>query len=160
MFAFPCPALERCLQLHLDSRDAVTISRQLPLAESLDALLVLYDRTIPLLETALWKSALKPALVDDLQALFAEMEGHIAIAGSDSRHRFWVVVPVADRPQQLRACLLSLVGMLQAFQYGRGKAALSGKLGVVIADDSRAAEHIAENRAIAAEIQQLGLVVK
>ena len=160
MFAFPCPALERCLQLHLDSRDAATISGQLLLAESLDALLVLYDRAIPLLETALWKSALKPAVVDDLQALFAEMEGHIAIAGSDSRHRFWVVVPVADRPQQLRACLLSLVGMLQAFQYGRGQAALSGKLGVVIADDSRVAEHIAENRAIAAEIQQRGLVVK
>jgi hypothetical protein len=159
MFAFPCPALERCLRLHLHGGDAATISRQLPLAGSLEPLLALYDRAIPLLEAALWKSALKPALVGDLQALFAEMEGHIAVAGIDTRHRFRVVVPVADRPQQLRACLLSLVGMLQAFQYGRGKAALSGRLGVVIADDSRAAEHIAENRVIAAEIQQLGLPV-
>jgi hypothetical protein len=159
MPAFPCPALERCLQLHLDSGDAATISRQLPLVGNLDTLLALYDRAIPLLEAALWQSALKPAVVGDFHALFVEMERHIAEAGVDDRHRFWVVVPVADRPQKLRACLLSLVGMLQAFQYGRGKAALSGRLGVVIADDSRAAEHIAENQAIAAEIQQLGLAV-
>jgi len=159
MPAFPCPALDRCLQLHLDSRDAASISRQLPLAGSFETLLALYDRAIPLLESALWKAALKPELVDDFHALFAEMERHIAAAGVDDRHRFRVVVPVADRPQQLRACLLSLVGMLQAFQYGRGQAALTEKLGVVIADDSRAAEHIAENQAIAAEIQQLGLPV-
>ena len=160
MPAFTCPALERCLQLHLDAGDAAAISMQLPLANDPDKLLALYDHTIPLLEAGLWKSALNPALVKDLHALFAEMEGHIAAAGNDRRHHFWVVVPVADRPQQLRACLLSLVGMLQAFQYGRGKVALSEKIGVVIADDTRAVEHVTENRAIAAEIEQLGLPVK
>ncbi|MCK5382597.1 MAG: hypothetical protein KAJ65_02460 [Gammaproteobacteria bacterium] len=115
MPAFTCPALERCLQLHLDAGDAAAISMQLPLANDPDKLLALYDHTIPLLEAGLWKSALNPALVKDLHALFAEMEGHIAAAGNDRRHHFWVVVPVADRPQQLRACLLSLVGMLQDF---------------------------------------------
>ncbi len=119
-------------------------------------MLPLYDQLIPLLETALWESALDPARVEHYHALFAEMEGHIAAAGNDPRHTLVVVVPVADRPQQLRTCLMSLVGAAQAFRYGAGRAD-PGKLMVVIADDSRAAEHIAENRAIADEIRQPGM---
>jgi len=157
MPAFSCPALARCLQLHLDAAEAAGLSVRLLQINDAADLLPLYDRTIPLMETALRESGLAPALMADLHALFVEMEGHIAATGNDRRHRFVVIIPVADRPQQLRTCLLSLVGMMQAYRYGGGNALLSEKLTVVIADDSCTVEHIAGNKTIAAEIGQLGL---
>ena len=157
MPAFSCPALVSCLQLHLDADEATGLSSRLLHINDVADLLSMYDRTIPLMETALHESGLAPALVAELHALFVEMEGHIAANGNDRRHRFVVVIPVADRPQQLRTCLLSLAGMVQAFRYGAGNGMLPNKLTVVIADDSCAVEHIAGNRAIAAEIGQPGL---
>jgi hypothetical protein len=154
---FSCPALARCLRLHLDADEAASLNARLLQINDAADLLPLYDRTIPLMEAALRESGLAPALVAELHALFVEMEGHIAATGNDRRHRFIVIIPVADRPQQLRTCLLTLVGMVQAFRYGSGNGSLSEKLTVVIADDTRAVEHIASNRAIAAEIGQLGI---
>jgi len=151
MGVFSCPALERCLELHPDTNAATLIRTRLARTDNLAVLLLLYEQVIPVLETSLWESALAPDRVEHYHALFAEMEGHIAAAGDDQRHRLVVVVPVADRPQQLRTCLMSLVGVAQAFSYH------PGKLAVVIADDSRDAGHIVENRAIAAGIQQLGI---
>jgi len=157
MPAFSCPALARCLQLYLDADEGAGLSARLLQINDAADLLQMYHRIIPLMEAALRESGLAPGLVADLHALFVEMEGHISAIGNDRRHRFVVVIPVADRPQQLRTCLLSLAGMVQAFRYGAGNTALSEKLTVVIADDSCAVEHITRNRAIAAEIGQLGL---
>ena len=151
MGAFSCPALEHCLEFHPDINAAALIHARLAEINDLAALLPLYDQVIPLVETALWASALDPDRVKCYHALFAEMEAHIAAAGNDRRHKLVVVVPVADRPQQLRTCLMSLVGTAQAFSNP------PGKLTVVIADDSRTAEHIAENRMIANEVRQQGL---
>ena len=150
MVAFSCPALERCLEFHPDATAAALMRTRLTGINDLAALLPLYDQVIPQVETAVWASALDPDRVECYHALFAEMEGHIAAAGNDRRHKLVVVVPVADRPQQLRSCLMSLVGAAQAFSNP------PGKLTVVIADDSRSAEHIAENRLIADEIRQRG----
>jgi hypothetical protein len=151
MAAFSCPSLERCLELHPDVNAAALIRSRLAQADELAALLPLYDQLVPVLEAALWESGLDPARVADYHALFAEMEGHIATAGDDPRHRLVVVVPVADRPRHLRTCLLSLAGAAQAFRTG------ADRLAVVIADDSRDAENIAANRAVAAEIGRLGI---
>jgi hypothetical protein len=160
MPAFSCPALARCLQLHLDGDEAAGLQAQLPLLEDRADVLCLYDRTIPLMEAALHESGVAAAMVADLYALFAEMEGHIAATGHDRRHHFVVIIPVADRPQQLRTCLLSLVGMMRAFRYGAGNGRLSAKLTVVIADDTCTAEHVVANRQIAAEIERLGLATQ
>jgi len=151
MGVFSCPVLERCLEFHPDANAAALIRTRLTGVNDLVALLPLYEQVIPLVETALWASALDLDRVECYHALFAEMEGHIAAAGNDRRHKLVVVVPVADRPQQLRTCLMSLVDAAQAFSYP------PGKLVVVIADDSRTAEHIAENRVIADKIRQRGL---
>ena len=153
MVAFSCPALERCLEFHPDANAAALISTRLTGINDLAVLLPLYDQLIPQVETALWASALDPDRVECYHALFAEMEGHIAAAGNDRRHKLVVVVPVVDRPQQLRTCLMSLVGAAQAF------ACPSGKLTVVIADDSRSAGHMAEYRVIVDEIRQRGFEV-
>jgi hypothetical protein len=157
MTAFSCPSLERCLELHPNAKAAALIRVQLAEAGDLAALLPLYDQLIPVLEAALWESSLNPERVARYHALFAEMENHIAAAGDDPRHKLFVVVPVADRPRHLRACLLSLAGAARAFRYGAGDGKRTGKLAVVIADDSRDAGNIAANRAVAAEIGQLGV---
>jgi len=151
MAAYSCPSLEHCLGLQPDANTAAVIRKRLAQADDLDALLPVYDQVIPVLEAALWESGLDPARIADYHALFAEMEGHIAAAGDDPRHKVVVVVPVADRPRHLRACLRSLAGAAQAFSTG------PDRLAVVIADDSHAVENIARNRAVAAEIEQLGI---
>ena len=153
MGVFSCPLLERCLESYPDANTAGLIRTRLAQAGDLAALLPLYDQAIPVLEAAMWESALAPARVADCHALFAEMEVHIAAAGDDPRHAFVVVVPVADRPQHLRTCLESLAGAAQAFHYG------AGKVMAVIADDSRDAANITENKTIAEAIRQAGVEV-
>ena len=67
-----------------------------------------------------------------------------------SRHRFIVVVPVADRPQHIRACLASLQEQLRRFPY-------TGEISVLLADDSAQAASVAANREIAAHYTAKGL---
>jgi hypothetical protein len=61
-----------------------------------------------------------------------------------SRHRFIVVIPVADRPRHLQACLDSLRRLLERFPY-------DGRIDVLVADDSADAASIAAHRRIAAD---------
>jgi hypothetical protein len=69
-----------------------------------------------------------------------------------AHHRFVVVVPVADRPQHLRACLGSLAELMRRYPYGDG-----GQVRVLIADDSDDPACIADNRALAAQYSAEGL---
>jgi hypothetical protein len=66
-----------------------------------------------------------------------------------SRHEFIVVVPVADRPRHIQACLTSLHTALQRFPY-------TGRIRVLIADDSTDAANISANRAIARHFSAAG----
>ena len=63
-----------------------------------------------------------------------------------------VVVPVADRPRHIQACLDSLCASLRRFPY-------AGRIRVLIADDSAEAASIAANRRIAQEFSAAGLEV-
>lgn len=58
------------------------------------------------------------------------------------KHRFILVIPVADRPRHIQACLSSLTELLRRFPPPR-------KLQVLLADDSADAAQIAANREIA-----------
>ena len=69
-----------------------------------------------------------------------------------AQHRFIIVIPVADRPRHIRACLDSLQLLLQRHPYGDGD-----RISVLIADDSAEAVHVAANRALASEFSQRGL---
>ncbi|MEW6513001.1 MAG: glycosyltransferase family A protein [Pseudomonadota bacterium] len=69
-----------------------------------------------------------------------------------SKHDFLVVVPVADRPRHIQACLTSLRNALQRFPY-------AGRIRVLIADDSADVASIATNRAIARQFSADGLEV-
>ncbi len=70
----------------------------------------------------------------------------------DAAHRFIVVMPVADRPQHIRACLDSLLELQRRYPYGDGD-----MISVLIADDSDEPANIADNKALAAHYTGLGV---
>ena len=69
-----------------------------------------------------------------------------------SGHRFILVIPVADRPRHLDACLGSLRELLRRFPCG-------GTITVLLADDSADAASIAAHRAIGERFSGDGLCV-
>jgi hypothetical protein len=69
-----------------------------------------------------------------------------------SRFRFLIVVPVADRPRHIRACLESLQHLLRRHPYDR-------EVRVLMADDSADPLQVAANREIAAHFSAGGLPV-
>ena len=71
-------------------------------------------------------------------------------ADSPLRHRFIVVIPVADRPRHIQACLDSLCELLRRFPGER-------QVQVFIADDSADAANVAANREIAQRYSAAGL---
>jgi hypothetical protein len=69
-----------------------------------------------------------------------------------SRHRFIVVIPVADRPRHIRVCLDSLKELLRRFPY-------DGRIDVLLADDSADAVNVAANQSIAERFTAAGVNV-
>jgi hypothetical protein len=67
-------------------------------------------------------------------------------------HRFIVIIPVADRPRHIQACLDSLTELLRRYPYPRA-------VTVLIADDSADASNVAANRTIAERYSSVGLTV-
>jgi len=121
-------------------------------AQQLDGLLAAPDsealpdtlhRLIAAAEQQVWHSGPAAAGADALQGLYREVERLLGGAGLP-RHHIHVVMPVADRPMHLRACLQSLRSCVEAFGYG-------GPISVVIADDSAAEDSLAAQQAIAEE---------
>ena len=149
MVAYACPVLEACLERYAKASDADDIRYQLSCAATAADMLPLYDRMIPVVESAMWASDLAPKDVAACQALFGEREAQQAHC-QDLRHKLYVVVPVADRPRHLRSCLESLVNAVFAFGNKLHRIA------VVIADDSCAASSISANQALARELRQRG----
>lgn len=126
----------------IDSRDEKIAAQKAAIAE---------------IEKALWAGGLNESLLDTYQAAFRQLEQLIAAQGEDDRHRFVIVIPVADRPQQLKSCLDSLLDLCRAFGYGGQRGGNYPKVAVIIADDSRDPEHIAGNKEVARHFSQLGI---
>jgi len=125
--------------------------------DSADEQIAAHQSLIADMEKALWTGGLNESLLEAYQAAFRQLEQLIAARGDDDRHRFVIVIPVADRPQQLRSCLDSLLELCQAFAYGGLRDGAYPKISVVIADDSNDEGHIAGNREIARHFSQFGI---
>ena len=109
------------------------------------------------LETELWAKEPSDLLLDRYQAAFRHQEELIALRGDDRRHRFVVVIPVADRPQHLRNCLESLLQLCRAFAYGGFSEGRYGKISVVIADDTGDRDNMARHRELARHYCERGI---
>jgi hypothetical protein len=110
-------------------------------------------------EAALWDGGFNEALLPSYQSAWRRLETLIAARGDDRRHAFMLVIPVADSPQQLRACLASLVELGNLYGYGGQRDGCWQKVSVMIADDSEDPSCVAAHRAIAREFQACGLAV-
>jgi hypothetical protein len=108
-------------------------------------------------EAALWAQGFDAAKLADYQGAHRKLEALITASGYDRRHKFVVVIPVADRPQQLATCLDSLMQLCRAYGYGGMRYGRWRKVAVVIAEDSADPAHIANNRALAEQVTVLGL---
>ena len=110
-------------------------------------------------EAALWDGGFNEHLLQSYQSAWRRLEALIAARGDDRRHRFVLVIPVADSPAQLRRCLASLLELCRAYDYGGMQDGHFRKVSVILADDTQDTDLIAANQAIAHEFDPQGLVI-
>lgn len=118
-----------------------------------------YQAIIPIIEQALWSETgdRADALLEQYQTAFQQLEQLVALQGDDSRHRFVIVIPVADRPQHLTSCLDSLHQLCRSFAYGGMDQGRYRKVSVIVADDSKEPPNIDQHREIARQCSELGI---
>jgi len=142
---------------------------------SLDEQIAAQHAVIARFETALWEGGFNESLLQSYQSAWRRLEALIAARGDDRRHRFVLVIPVADSPQQLHACLDSLLDLCRLFGYGGqhggsfnetqdqplddAQGSRWKKVSVMIADDTLDPVCIAAHQAIAREFEAKGLAV-
>jgi len=107
-------------------------------------------------EAALWQGGFNESLLPSYQSAWRRLETLIAAKGDDHRHRFILVIPVADSPQQLRACLGSLLDLCNLYGYGGLQDGCYRKVSVMIADDSGDPDLIAAHQSIAHDFDARG----
>jgi len=123
-------------------------------------LLEFYSKAIPLLEDCMWKNHITDSILTDYQKLFQEYEILIQLdEGSDSRYKFIIAIPVADRPQHLQACLRSILTLCRLYQYGGLSNGVYSKISILISDDSQHLESINKNKLIVKSFINQGLDV-
>jgi hypothetical protein len=109
-------------------------------------------------EAALWDGGCHENLLASYQSAWRRLEALIEARGEDQRHRFIIVIPVADSPIHLKDCLASLLELCRAYGYGgQDDRQRWRKVSVLLADDSSDSGCIEQNRAIAAEFDTAGL---
>ena len=110
------------------------------------------------LEAALWEGGLNESILADYQAAFRELEGLLGSRpDGDRRHHLVIVIPVADSPKQLHACLESLLTLCRNYGYGGMRRGRFRKVSVLLADDSADSGCIERNREIARTFGQSGI---
>ena len=125
----------------------------------LHALISCYHQAIPVIEKQLWQQGMTGDLLDAYHQVFQELEALIYMQGSDERHEFVVVIPVADRPQHLQDCLQSLFILCERYQYGGKHNNDYAKVSALIADDSREMDNIRQHKQMASRFTEQGLPV-
>jgi hypothetical protein len=124
----------------------------------LEARITAQREVIARAEAALWEGGFHEARLPAYQAAWRDLEALItARPEPDRRHGFVLILPVADSPQHLAACLASLLDLCHAYGYGGCVEGFWRKVSVLLADDSAKPEVLARNRAIADDYRRQGL---
>jgi hypothetical protein len=137
--------LVETLQLIIDSS---------PSEDDIDEIIRVYETALAILEKSIWS---KQQSLETYQQLFRDLEELIATTGNDTRHKFIIIIPVADRPKHLQSCLQSLLTLCQSYHYGGYRNNKFIKVAVVIADDSKQQSNIQKNKEIARYFNTQGL---
>ncbi|MET0027274.1 MAG: hypothetical protein ABW101_06520 [Candidatus Thiodiazotropha sp.] len=129
-------------------------------APSAETWLSLYETATDRLEAWMWREDFPPPLLDLQQRLYREMESGLAHHEGVPRHAFTLVIPVADRPQQLHHALSSLLILSRRFAYAAPDGADTRRLRVLVADDSRDETRQQEIRHLSEQFDQAGLATE
>jgi hypothetical protein len=125
-----------------------------------EALITLYDKAATVVAQQLAKSGYSEPLLNQQRQLFQEMEAQLAHNGTDHRHDFIIVIPIADRPQHLDQCLNSLLMLCERFSYGGRNGLRYQKVSVLVADDSQNGQNREQIRKTTEKYTQQGLGIR
>jgi hypothetical protein len=156
-------ALRQCIHQYQDTLPALApysdaVQHALE-HDDLPALIAIYHTVYPLLEQEIWNGQAFHSTLDIYQSLFREQEALIQHAGNDPRYHFILSIPVADRPQHVKRCLESIYQQCVSYAYGGCSKGTFSRVQVIIAEDSRQAEHIEQHIALATQYTDKGLRV-
>ena len=118
--------------------------------QQVNTLIKKLNRQLQQREAELWTdTGVKQNELARYQHQFRELESLYALLADDQRQHFYITIPVADRPTQLKQCLHSLLKLCQLYNYGGILNHQYQKIHVIIADDSANEENRAFNHDIA-----------
>ena len=115
----------------------------------------IYQQAISLIEKNMWRTSPDDDTLANYQSVFREYE--TLIKENDDRHKFYIVIPVADRPIHLQQCLGSILKLCELYQYGGKVDNRYQKINVIVADDSKKTECIAQHKTICEQFYAQGL---
>lgn len=122
-----------------------------------DEIVQIYHAAIAIIDKEIWSAETDDALIKQYQQLYQELEDHIALLDRDERHKFVIVIPVADRPRHLKACLQSLLTLCQSFHYGGFANQKYTRITAIVADDSREQLNIQQHKQIVEHFNVQGI---
>ena len=128
-----------------------------PTPDGIDDIVKIYESSIRIIGKDIWSAGPDEALINKYQSLFQELEDLIALKGTDNRHKFVIVIPVADRPRHLQSCLQSLLTLCQSFHYGGYCNSQFPKVSVIIADDTKDQANIQKHKEISRHFNAQGI---
>ena len=160
MVSAPHPSLQYFLNRYSDDKTLAALGEQLGASRSNADLLDIYQQAVAAIEQKIWTTTPDDADVSQYQQVFQEMEKILADNNrgkKDDRYKFYIIIPVADRPIHLQQCLNSLLAICQLYQYGGTHDQVFTKVAVIVADDSKKADSIDQHKQICAQFSQKGL---
>ena len=128
-----------------------------PTPDGIDDIVKIYESAIDHIGKEIRSAGPDEVLIEMYQGLFQELEELITWKGNDNRHKFVIVIPVADRPRHLQSCLQSLLTLCQSFHYGGYANQKFPKVVIIIADDSKEQVNILKHQEIARHFNAQGI---
>lgn len=176
MTRLSCYALKALLDAFAETQALEILKNTLNeilLAESsqidIEGLIKVYNDSLAVIVPKVFDSEINAAVIDAvviddnqldlLHKAYQELEAAISLKGEDKRYKFIIVIPVADRPMHLQACLESLYELCEKFAYGGINEGNYQKLQVVVADDSKDESSIDQHKQIASDFNSKGIEV-
>ncbi|MBT7307671.1 MAG: hypothetical protein HN842_05595 [Gammaproteobacteria bacterium] len=157
---------ERVAEIQAEMRALRVNDKEPPSSAQAASWLHLYQQLLPHMEKWLHHN-LNPERLSLYQTFFRELEGWYSTTDAPNtedqnttekrRHHFTIVIPVADRPQQLQQCLHSLQTLCQTYQYGGTTENSYPMVTVLIADDSNRPDSITKIQQLGHQLNQSGL---
>lgn len=152
--------LERLLENNAHIRPVEEFKKSLLVASKkseITPLIKLYEDSLAVVSPVILSENFDEELIDLLHQVYQELESLIAMKGGDDRFSIVLVIPVADRPLHLKACLASVLKLCETFNYGGFKDNKYQKLRVLVADDSKDEISIHKHQEIVCDYNKAGI---